>query len=296
LRRDRSLANEADTCFERPISAAVRRNDVELVRMLLDHGADPSAPEGGAPRGHSLWTAVHERRYELARLLLEHGADPNGMVESSGRPIDQAQGDPELFALLRSYGGVEHPTLRHELSHLIGQRRFADIERMLRDRPELVMDEKADWGEGILAGPSSAGDHEMIAFLMRLGARVPSVTKWAPYYYFKHEATGQFLLDHGMDANHMNWHRFTLLHHMAAEGDLGKARHLVDHGAEIDAVDEEYRSTPLGVAARRGQRELVAFLLERGADPNLAGAPWATPLSWALKRGHVEIADRLRSS
>jgi hypothetical protein len=269
---------------------------MELIRLLLDHGADPSAPERGAPRGHVLWSAVHERRYELARLLLEHGADPNGMVESSGRPIDQAAPDPELFALLRSYGGVEHPTLRHEFAHLIGARRHADIERMLRDHPELVMDEKADWGEGLLAGPSSDGDHEMIAFLMRLGARVPPVTKWAPYYYFKHEATARFLLEQGMDANHMNWHRFTLLHHMAASGELGKARHLVDHGADIDAIDEEYRSTPLGVAARRGQGQLVDFLLEHGADPNLAAAPWATPLAWARKRGHGDIADRLGAS
>ena len=123
---------------------------------------------------------------------------------------------------------------------------------------------------------------------------MPKVSKWAPYYYFKHEATAAFLLNHGMDPNHMSWHRLTLLHHMAAEGDVGKARLLVDHGAELDAVDEEYRSTPLGVAARRGQREAVSFLLERGADPNLAAAPWATPLAWARKKGHADIEADLR--
>jgi ankyrin repeat protein len=89
--------------------------------------------------------------------------------------------------------------------------------------------------------------------LMRLGARVPQVTKWAPYYYFKHEATAAFLMEQGMAAHHMNWHRFTLLHHMAAEGELAKARLQLDYGADIDAIDDEYRSTPLGVAARRGQ-------------------------------------------
>lgn len=26
-----------------------------------------------------------------------------------------------------------------------------------------------------------------------------------------------------MGPNHMNWHRFTLLHHMAAEGEIAKA-------------------------------------------------------------------------
>jgi ankyrin repeat protein len=296
LRRDRSLANEEDTCRRRPISAAAGRNDLALVRLLLEHGADPSAPEHGAPRGLALWTAVHERRRDMVRLLLEHGADPNGMVESSGRAIDRAHGDEELLTLLRSYGGVELPTLRDELGRLIDQRRFTDIERMIGEHPELIDDRRAGWGDGIIAGAANSGDHEMIALLMRLGARVPTVTKWAPYYYFKHEATAKFLLEHGMDANHMNWHRFTLLHHMAAEGDLGKARLLVEHGADIDAVDEEYRSTPLGVAARRGQRELVTYLLERGADPELAGASWATPLAWARKRGHDDIAAMLRAA
>jgi ankyrin repeat protein len=122
---------------------------------------------------------------------------------------------------------------------------------------------------------------------------VPPVSKWAPYYYFKHEATAEFLLQQGMDPNHMNWHRLTLLHHMAAEGELRKAQLLIAHGADIDAIDEEYRSTPLGLAARRGQTELVSLLLERGADPDLAAAPWATPLAWARKRGQQEVVGAL---
>ena len=144
-------------------------------------------------------------------------------------------------------------------------------------------------------GPASAGDHELLALLMRLGAKVPRVTKWAPYYYFKHEATARFLLEHGMDPDHMNWHRLTLLHHMAAEGEVGKARLLIEYGATLDAIDEEYRSTPLGVAARRGQRKTVEILLDAGADPSLAGAPWATPLAWAAKKGHDEITSLLRA-
>ena len=130
--------------------------------------------------------------------------------------------------------------------------------------------------------------------LLRLGATVPRVSKWAPYYYFKHEATAAFLLKHGMHPGHMNWHRFTLLHHMAAEGEEAKATLLLDHGANIDAIDDEYCSTPLGVAARRGQEALVALLLARGADVRAAGAPWAEPLVWAQRRGHAGVVEQLR--
>ena len=297
LARDRALANEEDTCHHRPISAAARRNDVELVRVLLDHGADPSAPEEGAPRGHALWIAVHNRNDEVVRLLFDRGADPYGMVESSGRPVDQAREVPELLRLLGAEDAFEAKTPRDELGRLIAERRFDAFERRFREQPNLInVLNDENWGEGILAGPANAGDHELLALLIRLGARVPLVSKWAPYYYFKHEATAAFLLDHGMDPNHMNWHRLTLLHHMAAEGEREKARLLVDHGAEIDAVDEEYRSTPLGLAARRGQRDLVRFLLDRGADPDLAAAPWATPMAWARKKGFEDIAAMLRAA
>ena len=298
LRRDASLANFEDTCHQRPISAAARRNDVAMTRLLLEHGADPNLPEEGAPRGHALWTAVYERRYELARLLVEHGADPNAMVESSGTPMEHARKDPELSPLLLAHGGVVESTTgdKQRLEQLITDRDLAAAERLLREHPELLRVDDMSWGDGVLAGPANSGDHEILAMLIRLGARVPPVSKWAPYYYFKHEATAAFLLQHGMDPNHMNWHRFTLLHHMAADGELGKAKLLLDHGAEIDAIDEEYRSTPLGVAARRGQRAAVALLLERGADPNLAAAPWATPLAWASKKGHTDIAKTLRAA
>ena len=98
----------------------------------------------------------------------------------------------------------------------------------------------------------------------------------------------------GMNPNHMNWRRFTLLHDMAFDGDVRKARLLLDHGADINAIDDEYQSTPLGYAAHFCRREVVRFLLERGADPNKSGAPWATPLAWAERRGHAEVAQILR--
>jgi ankyrin repeat protein len=294
LARDRGAANDEDTCRHRPISAAARRGDLEMVRLLLDHGADPSAPEEGAPRGHALWTAVHDGRADIAELLLKHGADPNGMVESSGTPMLMARDTPSMLALLRAKGGIEPHGAREAIGRALKQRRFEDAERIIAAEPGLL--ESSDWGEGILAGPANEGNHEVLDFLIRRGARVPLVSKWAPYYYFKHEATARFLLDHGMDPNHMNWHRLTLLHHMAAEGDIGKARLLLDYGASIDAVDEEYRSTPLGLAARRGQLAMVDLLLERGADPNRAGMPWATPLAWAVKKGHTDVAARLAAA
>jgi ankyrin repeat protein len=141
--------------------------------------------------------------------------------------------------------------------------------------------------------PAQTGNRPLLELLMRHGARVPALSKWGRFYYFVHDEIAAFLLESGMSPKHMSWHRVTLLHDMAQSGDIAKARLLIDYGADIDAIDDEYRSTPLGMAARWGQRDMAGFLIDRGADPSRAGAAWSTPLAWARKKGHDALAADL---
>jgi ankyrin repeat protein len=265
-----------------------------MVKLLLDHGANPSLPEEGAPLGQALWIAVYQKQPEMAKLLLEHGANPNTAPESSGSALLQARKDPELTRLLIAYGARDDSGDLDELHNLIADNALAEVEKLLKEPGALDRQASACWWEGILAGPANRGQRDMLELLIRYGARVPNVSKWGRYYYFKHTEIAAFLLDNGMNPNHRNWHHITLLHDTAQEGSVPKARLLLDHGADINAIDEEYRSTPLGLAARWGQGEMVAFLLERGADPNKSGAAWAKPLAWARKKGHPEIEAALR--
>jgi uncharacterized protein len=293
LARDPSLANFESAPW-RPLSAAARRNDLEMVKLLLQHGANPSMPEDGAPLGQPLWIAVYQGQREMAKLLLEHGANPNTAPESSGSALSHTRNDSEMRKLLLEYGAQEEPRPMEELRKLFDDNKLEEMEERLKESGVLDKQGDAFWGEGILAGPANQGNRPMIELLMRYGARVPDVSKWARYYYFKHTEIAQLLLENGMNPNHMNWRHVTLLHDMAQEGDIAKARLLLDHGADIDAVDEEYRSTPLGFASRWGQREMAALLPERGADPSKSGATWSTPLAWAQKKGHTEIEADLR--
>jgi ankyrin repeat protein len=101
------------------------------------------------------------------------------------------------------------------------------------------------------------------------------------------------MMEKGMDANTMSWQRVTILHDMAQKGNIEKAELLLNYGAHLNAIDEEYQSTPLGMAAKWGHPEMVALLLSRGADPNKAGAEWARPLSWARTKRWTEIEKKL---
>jgi len=296
LERGRRQANHADTRWWRPITAAVRRRDLEMVRLLLDHGADPNLPEDGAPVGQALWTAVYLDHPEMAKLLLEHGANPNTSPESSGSAVGHARRNPEMLALLLRYGAKEESRPFEEIDRLIEERRLDELEKRLRETGLMVRQGEASWGEGILGGPANSGDLELIEVLMRCGARVPDVTKWGRYYYFKHAEVARYLLEHGMNANHRSWQEVTLLHDMAHEGSVEKARLLLDYGAEVNAIDGEYRSTPLGFAARWDQREVALLLIERGAEVNRADADWARPVEWARRKGHAEMVELLRAN
>jgi ankyrin repeat protein len=69
---------------------------------------------------------------------------------------------------------------------------------------------------------------------------------------------------------------------------------LLDHGADINAKDEESGATPLYHAASWGRREVVELLLGRGADSRAPAADGKTPLQAAAANGHQEIVTLLR--
>jgi ankyrin repeat protein len=105
----------------------------------------------------------------------------------------------------------------------------------------------------------------------------------------------ELLFEHGLNSSQTNWLGITPLHEFARTGDTEKASLFLNHGAELNARDDDLCSTPLGWAAKFRQKAMVELLLQRGAKTNLSDDPtWATPLAWALRRGHHEIAELLR--
>ena len=264
--------------YTTPLHFAVREGHLDLVRYLVHRRAlDPTYLTH--PFRDSLVTMAEDRgQVEIAQFLRQSLDDPQ---------LTRAWGDTGKI----DYGKDE---TQRRFQELVDKNEYDEVEALLKERPELARDETAFWGEGILMMPAKGGDRPMLELLMRYGARVPDVSKWGRRYYFRHYEIAAFLLANGMNPNHMNWRRFTLLHDMVFDGDLRKAGLLLDHGADIDPTDDEYSSTPLGFAARWGRRDMIAFLLDRGEDPNKADAAWAKPLAWAQKKGYADIEAGLR--
>jgi ankyrin repeat protein len=70
------------------LAAAVSAGDVDAVRALLKHGADPNSHDGQMTvLMRSISTYPQDKPIEVMRLLLEHGADPNLKSEHGLAPI-----------------------------------------------------------------------------------------------------------------------------------------------------------------------------------------------------------------
>ncbi len=292
------------------LTLAVKHGQVEIVRLLLDLGADADerillqeleepTPSWGMP----LWHAALAGNFEITKLLLDRGADPNANVYASGWPLRNAWNhkDDSVKRLLLARGAKPQPYMIAE-AHDIEEAR-----RLLATDPTEELAHELAW---------SAADHGCPAIVELALPHLPwslSDPKWhwvliQPIRGASNNSSdneGHFnalavLLEHGIDPNVTRFGQ-TVLHFLAGRhGDLNEkdrvrfAILLLDHGARLDLRDDLLRSTPLGWAFRWGRTALVRCLIERGAPVDeLDAESWATPKAWARKMGHNAVFQEL---
>ena len=79
----------------------------------------------------------------------------------------------------------------------------------------------------------------------------------------------------------------------AAMDDVERVRYLIDHyRVPVDTTFED-KPNALCYAAMKGNRPLLEYLLEQGADSNYQDGLGQTPLIYAVLGGHADIVTRL---
>ncbi len=300
LKKDDTLARQLDSSRVSPLSHAAREGYTHIVRLLLEHGADPNLPEDLAPNGRALFEACGGNHLETAELLLEHGANPNAGVDSCGCCLTicehhHGKQSKPLRRLLRRYGAYDPPYVMNA----------KQMKRAIRDRHEVTRDEE------FLARVMDQRDAELLdLYLDSRPEVVQDMHAYAGITYPDSPELVRKLLARGLDPNKRDWLGKTFLHACAAKLDRTNAEVFLEAGADIHARDVEFQETPLTTTIRcdprcqeadrpkleKRRRKMVEFLLKRGAAPNLPDdQPWSTPLAWAQRRDLSEIEKLLQN-
>jgi len=299
------------------LTVAVESDKPEVLALLLDLGFDPNErkrlddlDQVVYSAGFPLWRCAALGSEAMAELLLKRGANPNVHVYASGSPVYSAyrHRQPEMIALFKRYGGIVG-------ADIAGLYRETDVARqMLEDEaggplPEGMVSPGRTLAEDLLDYGSCGGDAEIVR--MALGRidwpRGDERWFWMLGRSLETDANGgshlecfrQVLERSGPSA--IGRFGRTMLHEaaaqrspMTAEEAMAFATLLLDGGARLDIRDDLLKSTPLGWACRWGHIDIARLLIERGADPVEADAePWATPRAWAEKMGHAELRQIL---
>ncbi len=315
-----------------PIMTAAFTGSTELVKLLIEYGADPNVLSRNNHRHRPLHRVLEHKKtipkgphhVETVRVLLEHGAR-----------IDLRGGHSRMTApCLAAVGGEIQflPVIREHIedwdiftSVALGE---ADRVRTLLDGDAGLVDavDENRWRPLNYAAASKAGrdDEEtaarleaIVKLLLERGAEVnrppPALTS-----AIGNSAMMQALLDAGAKPDpglinalwSVDYASVELLlaagadiRHPAVDDTLSElvqygtynmARFLIDRGANVNGTDDHRGRTALHWAAVRGAgKDFVQYLFDQGADPSITDQDGATALDIARDRKRKTIVSML---
>ena len=241
-----------------PLLFAARHGDLEAARYLIEAGADANDT---APVGTSaLVVAAHSGHTDLALYLIGQGADPN---------TDEA-----------GYTALHAATLRGDVVVVDALLAAGANANALVTRGS----------EGRRNSPDYVLEHDVVG-----------ATPFWLAAHFSEPTIMRSLTDHGADASFAMMNGTTALHAATAarrrqepglttNAVLNERRVLdavmiaLDHGTNIDAIDEK-GNTVLHAAASRRLDTVVELLVGRGADLTAQNEDGKTPLALATGSG-----------
>jgi uncharacterized protein len=289
---------------------AARERNLAKVRELIAQKADVNQPQ---PDGATaLAWAAHWDDVEMADALLAAGADANRANDYGVTPLELACGKGSAAMVTQLLAGKADPNQAqwNGMTPLMTCARTGSleaVEALLKAGANPQAKEKRR-GQTALMWAAAQKHSSILKALVKAGAdlnaksQLPADIKPILYltygvYRRNPAAVDEFKPgDVHLDPTSSRG-GFTALMFAAQQGDVKSAKALVEGGANLNEVSTEYGSA-LVIAAASGNEALGQYLLENGADPDVADGWGMTALHYALRDGIIAIGmsrDRIRT-
>ncbi|PGG98204.1 hypothetical protein GX51_06924 [Blastomyces parvus] len=282
--------NQINKCFYTDIipvvsalQAAVRSENMDMIRFLLTKGASVDARPQNKYGHTALQIAVAIGNERLVNLLLESGANVNA--------------DPGFFK-----GATA-------LQFAAGLRRLKIYNILIRNKARVTA-KPGKGGKTVLQNAAAAGNIRLVRVIVQHRQtdvnEPPDAFGGRTALQAASESDSpnsleimRLLLSAGADSNGppAEQESKTALQSAAGTGNMAKVELLLASGAQLELYSEQYGSTTLHRAIENRDTHMVAFLLQRGANPfsgPSARTGW-TPLQEACWNGDIQIVSLLLS-
>lgn len=285
-----NVRDEGDNAF--PIHFAAENGDLEIVKALVEHGAETI----GEGDDHQLevigWaTCFGGFHREVADYLLAHGARQTIFAAT-------AMGDLDAIRSI----ATEHPQDRDRPMDRTNHHRRPLHLAIIKKRSDslnalLVLGADAEQADAAGLTPLDQaalnGEMGMVVSLIEHGAKIG-----VPSAIVLERDVDRVLRDNpGTLRPGARWG--TLIIRAAEQAPARVIEALIQHGASVDATDTEETSvdgttgyTPLHAAAFRGNIDAARALLAHGASVTARDTKYCgTPAGWASHARHPELRD-----
>ena len=251
---------------EAPLTAAIRRDDIPMLRVLLSGPTRPS--------GNDMALAL-EHKPETFQFLLQHRGSANAL----GAPTKEAIPTPLVI----------QAAIRNDFT-----------------KAQMLLDAGADpnarnkWGWGVLrvVRPNHPDRVRMIGLFKKAGARDDSAGAIQTFFdaiYGRRPDDVRRALQLGVSPNTRDFGGTPALNSAAAGGDTAIVRILVQAGADVNVVSEYGSETPLLAAIDKNRINVVRVLLDAGAPPDQRDRFDRTPLQVAKARSRGGVVALLEA-
>lgn len=287
---------------EHKILSAIRESDFGLLESHLREGAPVNiqTSDGTTP----LMLASLFGSADMVRLLLEHGADPNVSAKSGATALLFAVGDLKKVQLLLDRGASVNVRSSLGNTPLIAAAAYPDNLKVIQLLLEKGADPQAKNLNNISALTAAVfvGNSAAARILLDRGCKPEKIRNFFGAFGLPTLALAavngdreivDLLLSHGADPNDADG---TFAGHPLNWGLMGQnpevALRLIDAGADINRATPNGKIPPLLLSTyfENGDLSVAKAILAHGADPAAAGAKGETALTWAHRRGFPELS------